>query len=114
MRNALPFKPLTTSILIAALFSLSNGAMAADSYGINASKEDKTFTDLTEIKDVDYGIYVSGEHTADISSQTDLSITAKKDGTKFKGGNNNGGKILLTAGNTLTVTTTAEGIVLRS
>lgn len=110
MRNALPFKPLTTSILIAALFSLSNGAMAADSYGINASKEDKTFTDLTEIKDVDYGIYVSGEHTADISSQTDLSITAKKDGTKFKGGNNNGGKILLTAGNTLTVTTTAEGI----
>lgn len=108
MRHALPFKPLTTALTVTALFSLSHGAMAADSYGIDASKANQTVTDRTEIKDVDYGIYVSKGHTADVSSPTDLTIATKKAATNISKGSDQGGTIRLTADNTLTVTTTTE------
>lgn len=106
MKKALPFKPLTTAILVASLFPLAH---AADSYGVHAKTEDLLITEQSVFENVDYGVSAENEHSATINSDADITLSVKKAGVYVN--SKKTGSVFLNAANTIAVQGKGSGAV---
>ena len=93
MSNFMPFKPTAVALIIGSIFAMPYVAHAT-TYGVDASNADQVVTDKNSFSDVDYGVYVSKDHSATVTNDS-ITINAKKGGAFVK--NNYGGTIDLTA-----------------
>ena len=93
MSNFMPFKPTAVALIIGSIFAMPYVAHAT-TYGVDASNADQVVTDKNSFSDVDYGVYVSKDHSATVTNDS-ITINAKKGGAFVK--NNYGGTIGLTA-----------------
>lgn len=75
--QTLPFKPLTTAILVGAMFPTF--AVAAATYGELASSEN-IVTEQNSFENVDYGVGAENGYSATVNSKTDLIFKVKKAG----------------------------------
>ena len=81
---------LVKAIALAFLFNVPAVAFSADTYGVNASKEDVKLTDTNLIENVTYGAWVDKGHQAEINSNG-LTISARKAVAYIKSGKWGGG-----------------------
>lgn len=93
MSNFMPFKPTAVALIIGSIFAMPYVAHAT-TYGVDASNADQVVSDKNSFSDVDYGVYVSNDHSATVTNDS-ITINAKKGGAFVK--NKYGGTIGLTA-----------------
>ena len=80
--QTLPFKPLTTAIVVAAMFPTF--AVAAATYGVDARENDQIVTGTSTFEGFDYGVSVSKGHKAEISNNAGLLFKSNIAGIYIK------------------------------
>ena len=100
---------LVKAIALAFLFNVPAVAFSADTYGVNASKEDVKLTDTNLIENVTYGAWVDKGHQAEINSNG-LTISARKAVAYIKSGKWGGVDLQANEGD-LNLSVVSDGII---